>query len=113
MKRKSRSVLAIMIGLLCAAQCAAQTFTLPSEFWQSPRSGQVVRAESQLQQAFAAYAKSDRTRIRLHHQKRDESIAQAEELRGWLIALGLEAERIEMIDDNPIDTIKLQITDLQ
>ena len=107
------NLLAMMLSLFCAAQCVAQTFTLPSEFWLAPRSGQAVRAEPQLQQAFSAYAQSDRVRVRLHHQKRDESIAQAEELRGWLIALGLEAERIEMADDNSIDAIKLEVTDLR
>jgi len=52
---------------------------------------------------------SERARLRLHHQKRDESIAQAEELRGWLIALGVEAERIEMVDGNPLNAIKIEI----
>jgi len=89
----------------------AQTFTLPLEFWLAPRSGQALRAQPQLQQALAAYLQSERTRIRVQHQKRDESIAQAEELRGWLIAMGVEADRIELTDENPADTIKLEIMD--
>lgn len=113
MKPGKSAVIAVILSLFCATQCVAQTFTLPAEFWLSPRSGQAVRAEPQLQQAFAAFAQSDRTRLRLHHQKRDESIAQAEELRAWLIALGLEAERIEMTEDNPIDAIKLEIMDIR
>ena len=102
-----------MIALILAAPSLAQTFTVPGEFWQAPRSGQTVRAEPQLQRAFAAYLKTERTRLRLHHQKRDESIAQAEELRGWLIALGVEAERIEMADDNPLNTLQLEIMDIR
>jgi len=109
----SLGLLSAMMGLLFAAQCAAQTFTVPAEFWMAPRSGQAVRAEPQLQQAFLAYSQSDRVRLRLHHQKRDESIAQAEELRGWLIALGIEAERIEMTDDSSADLIKLEIVDIR
>lgn len=98
-----------MLITLLAVPGMAQTFAVPGEFWQAPRSGQAVRAEPQLQLAFAAYLQSERARLRLHHQKRDESIAQAEELRGWLIALGVEAERIEMVDDNPLNAIKIEI----
>lgn len=102
-----------IMALVLVGPSLAQTFTVPSEFWQAPRSGPTIRAEPQLQQAFTAYLKSDRAHLRLHHQKRDESIAQVEELRGWLIALGVEADRIEMTDDNPLNTIKLEIMDIR
>lgn len=102
-----------LLALLWAAPGIAQTFTLPLEFWLAPRSGQAVRADSQLQRVIAAYLQSERSRIRVHHQKRDESIAQAEELRGWLIALGVEAARIELTDENPVDVIKLEIMDIR
>lgn len=102
-----------IIGLCWCASSLAQTFTLPSDFWLAPRSGQTVRGTPQLQQAVAAYLRLDRGGLRLHHQKRDESIAQAEELRGWLIALGVEAGRIEMADDNPLDTITLEILEIR
>jgi hypothetical protein len=107
------SLLSAMFSLLCVAPCAAQTFTVPAEFWMAARSGQAVRAEPQLQQAFLAYSQSDRVRMYIHHQKRDESIAQAEELRGWLIALGIEADRIEMTDDSSAELIKLEIVDIR
>ena len=97
------------LALLWMVPSMAETLTLPGEFWISPRSGQSVRAEPQLQQVFAAYLQSERVRLRLHHQKRDESTAQAEELRGWLIALGVEAERIELADDNPLNLIQIEM----
>lgn len=103
----------IMLALFLIAPGMAQTFTLPLEFWLAPRSGQAVRAEPQLQQVLTAYLQSERARIQMHHQKRDDSIAQAEELRGWLIAMGVEADRIELTDDNPLDTIKLEIMDIR
>lgn len=95
--------------LLLALPSMAQTLTLPGEFWQAPRTGQAVRDEPRLQQAVAAYVQSEHVRLRLHHQKRDESTAQAEELRGWLIALGVEAERIELADDNPHNLIQIEM----
>lgn len=98
-----------VLALLMMLPSMAQTFAVPSEFWLTPRSGQAVRAEPKLQQAFAIYLQSDTVRLRLHHQKRDESTAQAEELRGWLIALGVEAERIELADDNPLNLIQIEM----
>jgi len=103
----------MLLALFWGAPSLAQTVTLPLEFWLAPRSGQALRAQPQLQQVLTAYLQSERARIRVQHQKRDESIAQAEELRGWLIALGVDAARIELTDENPLDTIKLEIMDLR
>ena len=105
-----RSVLwTIILAALWIAPCAAQTIELSPEFWLAPRSGQTVRDNPQLQSTVATYLQSPQVRVRLHHQKRDESTAQAEELRGWLIALGIEADRIDLEDDNTVDPIKLEI----
>ena len=100
---------AVLMVWCWVAPSVAQTFVLPSDFWHVQRNGQTLRAAPQLQQALAAYLQSEQARLRLHHQKRDESIAQVEELRGWLIALGVEAERIELSDDTTADAIKLEI----
>lgn len=97
------------IGLIGVVPAMAQSFSLPADFWLTPRSGASVRTEPQLQQIVKTYLKSDKTRIRVLHQKRDESIAQAEELRGWLIALGVDAARIELSDEITVDVIKLEI----
>ena len=104
-----RVLWAIMVAGLWIAPCSAQTIELSPEFWLAPRSGQAVRDNPQLQAAVAAYLQSPQARLRLHHQKRDESTAQAEELRGWLIALGIEADRIDLEDNNTVDPIKLEI----
>lgn len=98
---------------LASTGAAAQTIDVPMELWLTPRSGQAVRDNAPLSKAFAAYFQLAQPRLRLHHHKRDESSAQAEELRGWLIALGIEAGRIELVDDSPTDQLTLDITDSQ
>ena len=90
---------------------AAQTFEVPAELWLAPRSGQAMRDNAQLSKAFAAYIQLAQPHVRMHHHKRDESSAHAEELRGWLIALGIEAGRIELVEDSPTDQLTLDITD--
>jgi len=89
----------------------AQTFIVPAELWLAPRSGQAMRDNPQLSKAFAVYFQLAQPRVQLHHHKRDESSAQAEELRGWLIALGIDASRIELVDDSVTDQLTLDIRD--
>ena len=106
--------LKIVCGIILALgsmSAAAQSFNVPAELGPAPGSGQAVRDNAQLSKAFAAYFQLAQPRVRLHHHKRDESSAQAEELRGWLIALGIEAGRIELMEDSPTDQLTLDITD--
>lgn len=105
------TILCWMLLMLGSMNAAAQTFEVPAELWVAPRSGQAVRDNAQLNKAFAAYFQLAQPHVRLHHHKRDESSAQAEELRGWLIALGIEAGRIELVEDSPTDQLTLDITD--
>ena len=89
----------------------AQTWEITPEFWQMPRSANSVSHDPQLQAAVANYLRAPNSKMRVHYQKRDEANAWAEELRGWLIALGIEADRIELVDDNPAALLKLEVTD--
>ncbi|MBT9612518.1 MAG: hypothetical protein IV108_04530 [Burkholderiales bacterium] len=104
-------VLCWIVLALGSMGVAAQTFEVPAELWLAPRSGQAMRDNTQMSKAFAAYFQLAQPRVRLHHHKRDESSAHAEELRGWLIALGIEASRIELVEDSPTDQLTLDITD--
>lgn len=76
-----------------------------------PRSAQRVLRDTTLRAVVADYLRTPKAKIRVHYQKRDEASAQAEEVRGWLIALGIESDRIELVDDNPADLLKLEVTD--
>ena len=106
-----RRVLWAMLVGLWVMPTGAQTFDVPPELWLMPRSGQAVRDNAQLQRALAVYFQLAQPRVRLHYRKSDEAAAQAEELRGWLIALGIDADRIDLLEDNPADPIKLEITE--
>lgn len=104
-------VLCCIVFFFGSMNAIAQTFEVPAELWLAPRSGQAVRDNALLSKAFEAYFQFAQPRVRLHHHKRDESSAHAEELRGWLIALGIEAGRIELVEDSPTDQLTLDITD--
>ncbi len=106
-----RKFLCGMVLALGAMHASAQTFEVPADVWLGPRSGQAVRDNVPLARAMTAYFQRAQAWVRVHHHKRDESSAHAEELRGWLIALGIEANRIELVEDSPTDQLTLDITD--
>ncbi len=100
----------LMLGLVFAAGPAiAQSFALPAEMWAAPRSGEVVRAEPAVRRAVEAWLVQPNRVLGIRHQRRDEALAQAEELRGWLIALGIDAERIVLLDDNRSPILTLEV----
>jgi len=105
------SRLLVLLMLLVPAAGSAEVYPVPAGFWLGPRSGEAVLAEPALAQAVQRFLERPRARLVLHHAREDESMAHAEELRGWLIALGLEAARIELAVTAGVDrTVKLEVT---
>jgi hypothetical protein len=102
---------AVLFMLLMPVAAGAEVYAVPAQFWLSPRSGEIVRAEPMVAQAVQRFLVRPRARLVLHHAREDESMAHAEELRGWLIALGLEAQRIELAETGGVDrTVKIEVT---
>jgi hypothetical protein len=87
-------------GLIWLAFTAsAQTLVVPPELWDRPRSGAAVMARTEIRQAVDAWLARPGERLVVHHGPGQESVLQAEELRAWLIALAIEAERIALRND--------------
>lgn len=105
-----RFISALLMGLF-SASIGAQTWEIGPDFWLTPRRADYVLQSPELRAGMSAYLRAPQSKLRVHHQKRDEATAQAEELRGWLIALGIEADRIELLDDNTQANLKLEIMD--
>lgn len=76
-------------------------FGVPAELWEQPRSAQAVLAQPILRQAIAAWFTQPASPLVVHHGNGEETQLRAEELRGWLIALAVEAARIELRGDMP------------
>ncbi len=97
----------VLLGLMLAALplgAAAERYSLPAQFWLSARTGAAVAAEPALAQAVQRFLSRDPrgAALFIHHARGDESLAQAEELRGWLIALGVEASRISLTETRAV-----------
>lgn len=92
-----------MIRWLCgvgwwaaAVVAAAQTFVVPPELWDRPRSGGTILAQPAIRQAVNACLAQPGSRLVVHHAAGQEGLLAAEELRSWLIALAVDGGRISL-----------------
>jgi hypothetical protein len=79
-----------------AVAAAAQTFVVPPELWDRPRSGTTIREQPAIRQAVNASLAQPGSRLVLHHAAGQEGLLAAEELRSWLIALAVDGGRISL-----------------
>lgn len=87
-------------GLFAAAcAAAAQSFVVPPELWDRPRTGGVVLAQPAIRQAVNACIAQPGSRLVVRHGAGQESLLAAEELRSWLAALAIEPGRIQLRGD--------------
>jgi len=106
---------AALVGLACVAPLApggvfAQSFSVPVELWDRPRSGPAVMERLPVKQAVAAWLAYPATRLIIHHGAGQDSLLQAEELRSWLIALAVEAGRMMLRSDlSSSESLRLEV----
>jgi len=87
-------------GLFVAAfPVVAQTFVVPLELWDRPRSGRAVLEQAAIRQAVNAFLAQPGSRLIVRHAAGQESLLAAEELRSWLGALAVEPGRISLRND--------------
>jgi hypothetical protein len=79
-----------------AVAAAAQTFVVPPELWDRPRSGRAILEQPAIRQAVNASLAQPDSRLVVHHAPGQETLLAAEELRSWLIALAIEPGRIAL-----------------
>ncbi|MBI3041207.1 MAG: hypothetical protein HYY78_00060 [Betaproteobacteria bacterium] len=82
-----------------AFDAAAQTFVVPPELWDRPRSGRAVLEQPAIRQAVNAWLELPGARLVVRHGAGQESLLAAEELRFWLAALAVEPGRIALRGD--------------
>lgn len=98
------AVLALAAGRGLAAE-------IGPELWDRPRAAQVILAHPAIREAVAAYHVRDGRPLRVVHGERQEALLQAEELRAWLLALGLEPGRVSLRRDPAAAVLRLEVTE--
>lgn len=89
----------MLMVCLNATSVMAQNCEIAPALWERPRTGALVLAQPALRQCVQAWLKQPKAQLVIHHSVSDEPQLQAAELRYWLIALGIEGDRIELMED--------------
>ena len=101
----------LLLMLLIAPAAHAQTFEVPAELWDRPRTARAVLDQDNVKRAVAAALAQPEAQIVIHHSPGQEPLVQAEELRSWLAALAIDSRRTVLRGDAaPGATITLEIT---
>ena len=82
------------IMLMMPHMARAETCTLDDSFWLQPRSGLTVLNNIAIKPCVSALLADTQNKMLVNYNDTDESSVSANELRQWLIALALPAERI-------------------
>ena len=96
MIRFATSGIGVLVAVLAAA---AQSFVVPPELWDRPRSGRAVLEQPAIRQAVNACLAQSGSRLIVRHAPGQESLLAAEELRSWLAALAVGPGRISLRGD--------------
>ena len=75
---------------------AALRWELPAEAWNRPRGGEMVTHLAAVRQAVERWMERPGTRLLIRHPGGEEGQLWAEELRDWLVALGVPGNRLEL-----------------
>jgi hypothetical protein len=93
-----RGLLAVLV-FFCACEASAQTFEVPQELWDRPRTARAVLEQDSIKRAVGAAVEKPEAQIVIHHGAGQESLVQAEELRSWLAALAIDSRRTALRAD--------------
>lgn len=105
----------VLLALMPLTAWAELTFSgradsVPAEFWEQPRTGRVVLEQGALRQSVSAWLEKPDGKLLIHYGSGEESLLRAEELRAWLIALAVEAARIDLAGDLPgNDEVRIEL----
>jgi hypothetical protein len=110
MKAQMRVMTGVLLGLALAGTAgAADLVIVAPDLWDRPRSGAAVAAQPAVQQAVQAYFAQPAARLVIHHAPGQEPLAQADELRAWLVALAIDAGRVTVRGDlNAGEPLKIE-----
>ncbi len=88
---------------------AAPLLTVTAEQWANPRNGETLVSMPPLVAAMQDVMNRPASRIALRHPRGEEGLAWAQELRDWLVALGMSSDRIEMVQGGAGGAIELAV----
>ena len=96
----------LVVPVTAAPAVMAPAVTVTAEQWARPRSGEAVAQLPELARLVEALDRNPSQRLVVRHASGDDGTLWAEELRSWLVALGIPSVNIELAPGAP-ETDKL------
>jgi hypothetical protein len=110
MIRSSRILIFMLLPLFVEVSLASERFYLSAAEWARPRSGQMVVSIPAIKDAVTQLSHDVSSMLTIYYPGGDLGAYWGEELRGWLIALGVASSRIEMVPGSgEADMIALEV----
>ncbi len=100
----------LFLLLIAPVRAADGPWVVDAEFWAAPRSGATVVAEPAVRAAVDTLSfREESSRLVIRHPGGETGQLWAQELRGWLVALGIPSERI-VTEPGGVRDDQLQLT---
>ena len=105
-----RLIPAIITLLFSVSLYAAEVELLHANEWSVPKKASTILAMPAIQKSMVKLQRNVNSFLKLKYPGGDEGTLWANELRSWLIALGLSSDRIELVPGSAISTtIELEV----
>jgi hypothetical protein len=91
--------LALALLLMLPLPLRAESVTISAERWATPRSGETVAAWSELRELMAAFDRKPGSQLVIRYAPGENGSLWAEELRSWLVSLGIPSSRVSLKHD--------------
>ncbi len=91
--------LMLALFLLVPPPLWAESVTISAERWATPRSGETVAAWPELRELMATFDRKPGSQLVIRYARGENGSLWAEELRSWLVSLGVPSSRINLKDD--------------
>lgn len=95
-----------------AVQAAGESWEISALEWARPRHGDWLVRQPALAAAVERLQQAPTSRLQLRYPGGDEGVLWSEELQSWLVALGVESDRIERIPGSgAADRIQIRVVE--
>ena len=93
----TRGFLLLLCLSLSSVGLAQPIGSITAEQWSRPRHGEGLVDMPGLQATIVAYLQQPNEQIAIHHPVEEDGLFWAEELKGWMIALGVKSTSIRLV----------------
>ena len=105
------TTVAVLVFVVSGASAAEQVWLLGADEWAQPRDGTVMVKMTPLPEVIRAWQGKPHRRLVIRYPGGEEGLLWANELRSWLVALGVPLEQQELVaGSRQPDQIELELT---